>query len=167
LAGATLSQPCKYDKTVIWAAAICRHRLSRLALGGIKKQDRLLGLAGADKLESTMNIKTLTGVALIAVAALTSTAAFAAGPHTLMNGSSLLGVPALAERSSKVLDVASTPSANVICGDVVTFRNGAKTFTWKFDGVSHRTVDLQKIAPAGFTSKPLLVYVEPNAYERG
>jgi hypothetical protein len=136
-------------------------------LGCIKKQGRLLGLAHPDKLESTMNIKTLTGVALIALAALTSTAAFAAGPHTLMNGNSLLGVPAVAERSTKVLDVATTQSTNVVCGDVVTFRNGAKTFTWKFDVISHRTVDLQKIAPAGFTSKPLLVYVERNEYERG
>ena len=113
-----------------------------------------------------MNIKTLTGVALVAVAALTSTAAFATGKHNLLTGNSVFGVPAAASSSSKVLDVATTQSANVICGDIVTFRNGAKTFTWKFDVVSHRMVDLQKIAPAGFTSKPLLVYVTPNAYER-
>ena len=114
-----------------------------------------------------MNIKTLTGVVLIAFTALTSTAAFATGKQNLMNGNSVFGVPAAASNSSKVLDVATTQSTNVICGDVVTFRNGAKTFTWKFDVVSHRMVDLQKIAPAGFTSKPLLVYVERNEYERG
>lgn len=114
-----------------------------------------------------MSIKTLTNVALIAVAALTSTAAFAAGDHTLMNGQSVFGVPTSADRSAKVLDVNTAKSMEIKCGDVVTFRNGDKAFTWKFDVIGHRTVDLQTIAPAGFTSKPLMVYVERNESERG
>jgi len=48
----------------------------------------------------------------------------------------------------------------------VTFRNGEKTFSWKFDVISHRTVNLQTIAPAGFSDKALMIYVEKNELER-
>ena len=147
--------------------AICRHQLSKVASGCNKSKAEFSGLfIYLDKLESTMSIKKLTGVALIVAAALTSTAAFAAGSHTLMNGKSVFGIPTSADSSAKVLDVNTTKSMEVICGDVVTVRNGDKTFTWKFDVIGHRTVDLQKIAPAGFTSKPLMVYVERNESER-
>ena len=57
-------------------------------------------------------------------------------------------------------------SANIKCGDTITFRSGDKTFTWKFDVAGHRAVDLQKIAPAGFTKQPLMVYVSRNDAER-
>ena len=44
-----------------------------------------------------------------------------------------------------------TPRAlNVRCGDTVTFVNGAKKFSWKFDTASHGAVPLAKIAPADF-----------------
>ncbi len=110
--------------------------------------------------------KVLTSVALTSAAALSATGAFAASDETYANGRSIYGVPASQGAESKVLDVANTKFANIKCGDTVTFRSGDKTFTWKFDVAGHRAVDLQKIAPAGFTKQPLMVYVSRNDTER-
>lgn len=54
---------------------------------------------------------------------------------------------------------------NVRCGDVVVFRNGDRSFAWKFDVIGHRAIDLAKIAPQGFSTKPLKVYVASNDFE--
>jgi len=95
-----------------------------------------------------------------------SQAATGANGERLMNGKSIYGVPATASSSVKEVNVDQLDALNVQCGDTLTFRQGAQSFTWKFDVVSHRIVDLQKIAPAGFIKKPLLVYVDRNESER-
>ncbi len=90
----------------------------------------------------------------------------AVGTTTLANGKSVYGAAASASQAAKVVDVASAGTLNVDCGETVTFRNGDKSFSWKFDVVGHRVVDLQAIAPAGFSSKPMKVYVARNDGER-
>jgi hypothetical protein len=87
-------------------------------------------------------------------------------PDTFNNGRSWYGGPNSAEQATRVVDVNSVEAINAKCGDTITFRNGDKTFTWRFDVVSHRAVDFRKVAPAGFASKELVVYVSRNDTER-
>jgi hypothetical protein len=47
----------------------------------------------------------------------------------------------------------------------VEFRDGAKTFTWKFDSAQHRAVNLAVIAPEGFANKNFTVHVSRNESE--
>lgn len=72
---------------------------------------------------------------------------------------------AAATHGTRVVNVAEQDSLNVTCGDVVTFQSGGKTFSWKFDTTRHSAVDLQKIAPAGFSEKNFKVYVSRNEGE--
>ena len=51
-------------------------------------------------------------------------------------------------------------------GETVTFRSEGKEFSWTFNGLDRRPVDLAKIAPAGFTGKSLNVYVAQNPLTR-
>lgn len=84
----------------------------------------------------------------------------------LPNGDSIYGKPMSTAPAAKVVDVATAQKLNVECGEVVTFRNGDKSFSWKFDVAGHRPVNLQAIAPSGFGNAPLMVYVAKNSLER-
>ncbi|MDH0863845.1 CzcE family metal-binding protein [Mitsuaria sp. GD03876] len=109
-------------------------------------------------------------IALIAVA--TGLFAGIAGPaaaqssERLMNGNSVYGVPFAGAKADVVVDLNARQSLDIVCGQTVQFRQGDKSFTWKFDVVGHRSVDLAKIAPAGFVTKPFTVHVEKNDGER-
>lgn len=111
-----------------------------------------------------MNSKTLSFVAA-SMFTLGASTAFAAGDR-MPNGDSVYGKPAQEARSVRVVDVANTKSLNVKCGDIVTFASGGNRFTWKFDTVSHVTVPLAKIAPAGFAGANTKVYVSSNDLEQ-
>ncbi|MBB4843803.1 hypothetical protein HNP55_002326 [Paucibacter oligotrophus] len=115
-------------------------------------------------------LKTSTLTLALALSALglagASQAATGANGERLMNGKSVYGVPAAASSAVKEINVDQLSTLNVNCGDTLSFRRGEQSFTWKFDVVGHRIVDLQKIAPAGFIDKPLLVYVDRNESER-
>ena len=108
-----------------------------------------------------------TNAAISLGLALSATVAIAAMDSSKMvNGKSIYGSVASAGQVSKVVDVGSTNVLNVDCGDIVAFRSGDKSFSWKFDTTSHRAVDLQSIAPSGFINKSLKIYVVPNEWER-
>ena len=111
--------------------------------------------------------RTFTNVALAFGLALSATVASAAmNTSTLANGKSVYGAAASASQTARVVDVSAASTLNIDCGETVTFRSGDKSFSWKFDVVGHRVVDLQAIAPAGFSSKPLKVYVARSDGER-
>lgn len=110
--------------------------------------------------------RSFTTVALAFGLALSATVATAAMDSTMTNGKSVYGAVAPASQAAKVVDVNKASTLNIDCGETVNFRNGDKSFSWKFDVVGHRVVDLQAIAPAGFSSKPLKVYVARNDGER-
>lgn len=84
----------------------------------------------------------------------------------MYNGKSVHGEAVAAPQNARVVNVEAGKALNVNCGEVVTFQNGGKTFSWKFDSAGHRAVDLRAIAPAGFTDKSLMVYVSRNEAER-
>lgn len=113
-----------------------------------------------------MSLQAFRTITLIGSMALITSAAFAANDTRLSNGKSVYGTPVDARTATKAVNVATTESVNVACGDVVAFRNADKSFAWKFDVVGHRSVDLQSIAPAGFADKPLRIYVAINDMER-
>ena len=45
-------------------------------------------------------------------------------------------------------------------GETVTFRNEGKQFT--FVGLDLHSVDVSRIAPAGFAARPLVIYIPKN-----
>ncbi len=113
------------------------------------------------------SIKSLSAIAILFGAYLVTPVAMAsAQAETFANGRSWYGVPNNPEVATRVVDVNSTDAINIECGETVTFRNGDKSFTWRFDVVNHRAVDIQKVAPVHFSSKKLMVYVSPNDFER-
>ena len=86
---------------------------------------------------------------------------------TLANGRSVHGLPSAAQPDRVVdLDKTGSNELNIVCGETVQFRDGDRTFAWKFESVGHRAVDLRALAPAGFTDKPLWLFVERNDGER-
>jgi hypothetical protein len=102
-------------------------------------------------------------IGLLAVAGLAQ--ADTPNPDRMNNGKSVFGEAVAATQDTRVVNVAKQNSLEVACGDVVTFQNGSKTFSWKFDTMRHSAVDLQKIAPAGFFAKTFKVYVSRNEGE--
>lgn len=113
-----------------------------------------------------MSVTKFLATATLAISSLLSASALASKPDTFPSGRSHFGDPSTAEQATKVVDVRSTKHINVVCGETVTFRNGDKSFTWRFDTVNHRQVDARKVAPAGFMTEPLMVWVRANEYER-
>ncbi len=101
-------------------------------------------------------------------AAMLSTALPGLASETFRNGQSLYGQPAQQAQVSAVrtVDIAAARHLNVAYGETVTFRNEGKEFTWTFNGLDRRAVDLAKFAPPGFTSKPFLVHVAQNPLTR-
>jgi hypothetical protein len=108
-----------------------------------------------------------TGIA--ASLALAAGIAFA-GPALAGNSASSYGVAVTSTATAtQTVDVSNLkrPYINVRCGDVVVFRNGDRSFTWKFDVKGHRTFDLARVAPQGFITSPVKVYVAGNELEMG
>lgn len=89
-----------------------------------------------------------------------------ASKDQLYNGQSVYGRVVTQPQNARVVDVNAQKSLNVDCGETVTFKKGAQTFTWKFETVGHRPVDLRAIAPAGFADAQLIVYVARSEAER-
>jgi hypothetical protein len=70
-------------------------------------------------------------------------------------------VIAVAGRTIDVTDAIKW--VNVKHGEVIRFVSNGQEFTWSFDGVSQpRPFDLAQIAPAGFASQRVTVYVAPG-----
>lgn len=94
-------------------------------------------------------------------------AAFSAHADTFRNGESFYGTPTAATSYARQMTLGSRATLNVDYGSVVTFTNEGRSFTWQFNGLDHRPVDITKIAPAGFPTKPLIIYVAPDPWNRG
>lgn len=113
-----------------------------------------------------MSVRAVSTTLIAAFIAIGSTGALAAKDAQQSVDRSWLGKPIAAAVGTKTIDVTKVKAINLDCGDVVTFRNGEKTFTWKFDVVGHRSVDLKSIAPAEFNAPDVRVYISRNDSER-
>ena len=70
------------------------------------------------------------------------------------------------QAATRAADLGSASAINVADRVSVTFRSGGQLFTWTFNGLDRRAVDVTKIAPAGFPTKPLVVHVGQNPSNR-
>lgn len=109
--------------------------------------------------------RVFTVIALCGLAA-APLASVAAGSEAFASGQSHFGQPTAPQATTRAVDLGSTSTINVAYGESVTFRNGGQQFTWTFNGLDRRAVDVAKIAPAGFPTKPLLVSVGRNPANR-
>ena len=106
--------------------------------------------------------------ALFAAALVAPLLANAARPaDTFRNGGSVYGEPSQAASTRRIVDVTAVNQLSVNYGETVTFTNGHEQFTWAFDGLDRRSLDLAKIAPTDFESAPFTIYVgiDPSRYE--
>lgn len=116
-------------------------------------------------MKASMNNLQIIRQAAIAVAVATTLGSALA--DTLRNGESAYGQPATPGATARVVDLKATRYANVNYGETVIFRaSGANQFAWTFNGLPNRSVDLAKIAPAGFSATDYKVYVGRNALYR-
>lgn len=109
-----------------------------------------------------MKINLLLPVALVALMAATSTAAFAAVDGQPL---SFIGVaaPAQAPADQLVVVTGKTCYVNVTGGSTVRFTVDGTSFSWTFDNPGQVTpFDLQRIAPKGLLHRPVEVYVSAN-----
>jgi len=106
-------------------------------------------------MQSTRRLRTAALVALSVVPLLS----FAASGPVFMNGQSIYGQPATQGAPVRVVDLATTNQLNVKHGESVVFRLGAQQFSWTFNGLGERSVDVSQIAPAGFANKPFTVRI--------
>lgn len=105
------------------------------------------------------SIQSLKTVAMLGLATLSLASYAANGADTFMNGQSYYGQPTSQASAARVVDIASSAPINIAYGETVTFRSGGQQFSWTFNGLGGRAVDVVKIAPAGFPAKPFAVYV--------
>lgn len=107
----------------------------------------------------------MKAIAIIALTVGSLTAFGASARDAYPTGSSYYGTSVTSPAKGRIIDLAANKPMNVTCGEVVTFVNGAQSFTWKFDGVSHRALDVAKIAPSGFGAAKGTVYINRNITE--
>lgn len=85
--------------------------------------------------------------------------AAAARPAAFAAGESIFGEPGRADSAQRVVDVSSVNRLNVSYGETVMFTNGHEQFSWTFDGLDRRSLDLANIAPAYFAAGPFTIYI--------
>lgn len=100
----------------------------------------------------------LRTAALVALNLVAFASSAASGP-VFMNGTSIHGEPAAQGAPVRVVDLASTDRLHVSPGESVVFRSGAQQFSWTFNGLDRRSVDLSQMAPAGLARKPFAVSI--------
>ena len=105
------------------------------------------------------SIQSLKAATMFGLTTLSLASYAANGADTFMNGQSYYGQPTSQASAARVVDIASSGPINIADGETVTFRSAGQQFSWTFNGLGGRAVDVVKIAPAGFPAKPFAVYV--------
>ena len=151
------------DKFVILSIVICWAAVSKVLLSPPWRHR--VGIDGVVIIKKELYMRS-TRFIQVAVVLGTASASAMAAADTFGNGQSFYGQPAQQASTARVVDVATARHLNVEYGETVTFRSGGKDFSWTFNGLDRRAVDIAKIAPAGFTGKSFNVYVAPNPLTR-
>ena len=102
--------------------------------------------------------------ALIAAFVLGAASLPASANDVFRNGQSFWGQPADqgSIATARVVDLGTARHLRVAYGETVKFRSEGKEFFWTFNGLDRKAVDLDRFAPAGFSSQPLTVHVAQN-----
>lgn len=120
----------------------------------------------SDKDRIMLKLRLIATAALCAVTIAAPLTSLAAGADTFRNGKSYYGEASSETTAARVVDLGTTRAINVGFGETVTFRSGARTFTWTFNGLDQRGIDIAKIAPAGFPVQPLGIFIERSFSNR-
>lgn len=111
-----------------------------------------------------MNLNRLISQLVLTALAAAAPALSTATTHaSFRSGASFYGQPAPSAMADRVVDVANIRCISVAYGETVTFTDGGQRFTWSFNGLDSRRVDLVDIAPPGF-GRSLKVYVAQNPW---
>lgn len=108
----------------------------------------------------------LSAILALGMAAIPLTSV-AVGTDTFRNGQSFFGEPASQMPVTRTVELGTASHLNVSYGETVKFQSMGQQFTWTFNGLDRRAVDVTRIAPAGFPVKPLVVHVGRNPTNRG
>lgn len=114
---------------------------------------------------SNTKINTIGAACALAVAALFTTSAQAAQNYS----NSIFGSAASESSAQKHIDISQGKRAvNVVDGQTVEFTKNGQSFTWHFDTLANAPeLSLSAIAPAGFDSGSVKVYVSTNPINNG
>ncbi len=85
---------------------------------------------------------------------------------TFLSGDSIYGSPAQPGAADRVVDLDTAKRVHVDWGETLTFRAGGHQFSWRFDGLDRRSVDVQKLAPEGFPARRFIAYIGRNPANR-
>lgn len=107
-------------------------------------------------MKTTLLVRTLLG-SVLCISALSCMAAM---PVPLR----LLGDPAPECAAGRTITITpQTRYVNVEGGQIVTFKVGARRFTWNFDTApAVMAFDLNRVAPPGLLDHAIIAYVAPN-----
>lgn len=105
---------------------------------------------------------------LIAALVLGAASLPASANDVFRNGQSFWGQPAdqNTSASARAVDLGTARHLRVAYGETIKFRSEGKEFSWTFNGLDRRAVDLARFAPAGFSGPPLMVHVAQNPLNR-
>lgn len=109
-------------------------------------------------------------IRIAAIAAIASAAIGSANANSLStfpDGQSFFGQAASMSNSARSVDVSGRRYVNVDFGETISFRSNGKVFTWTFNGFDRRAVRLNQIAPDGFATSDMMIYIGPNPYLGG
>lgn len=114
---------------------------------------------------SNTKINTIGAVCALAAAALFTTTAQAAQNYS----NTVFGAAAPASSADTHIDISKGKRAvNVVDGETVEFTKDGKSFTWHFDTLANSPeLNLSAIAPRGFDSGSVKVYVDVNPLYSG
>lgn len=152
------------DKFVICLIAVCWVLISRVLHVAPLWRHRAV-ISDAVIIKKDLYMRSTRFIQVAFVLGMASASAMAA-VDTFANGQSFYGQPAQQASATRVVDVATARHLNVAYGETVTFRSEGKEFSWTFNGLDRRSVQVAKIAPAGFTSRSVNVYVAQNPLTR-
>lgn len=112
-------------------------------------------------------MKTSKLLSLAVVAAAFAPLAATANTEVFANGRSFFGQSAQVTQATRQVDLSQAPHVNVRYGETVAFRGAnGEQFAWTFNGLDRRSVDVQKIAPAGFAADGARVYIDRDPSNR-
>ena len=103
---------------------------------------------------------------LILAAAFTSIGAMAAGAGQFANGQSLYGQAVDPVAGAREVDLATAGCFTVAYGDTVRFVDGARSFTWQFNGLDGRGVYVRQFAPGGIAAGDAMAHVLKDPQNR-
>lgn len=103
--------------------------------------------------------------AWLLAAPLVAAAAHALSADRFPDGRSFWGQAADASAATIVVDADSQRHVGVPYGATVRFDSAGKSFTWRFDGLAGRAVDLGAFAP-GFSPRPLEIHIGRDTQSR-